>query len=113
MRKHNGEQVVIRDLRPRPGYAWFYYQVFDNFAGKVGFQAWGVYCALLRYVNADCGQARVSLDRLALVWGVHVATIKRATAILERSGLILKRKRQGVSEYYILDPRVCGGNPQQ
>jgi len=101
--------IEVKDRRRAP---WFYIDnhVLDKYGKRVGVTAWAIYTSMCRLANEqvlDDGtrrrKRRISVNGLAMLWGVSRATVKRATRMLRKEQLIRVTKRQGVSEVELLN----------
>jgi hypothetical protein len=91
-----------------PKFFKVYNHIQTRYARRVGFQAWGIYCTLKQFAdwNSSVPQCTVSMERIAIIWGVTRRTVRRGVRKLRDFGLIRVEKNQASSTYTILKIKV-------
>lgn len=102
--------MEIRDRRR--GFLWVNNEIIDDYAPRLGAVSILVYLYMSRFANNNSGVCWPSQEKMAEFCGCNERTVRRATAELEKLGLIhVERRKNGTitqNYYTLLDPPPTG-----
>lgn len=94
------------ELDLQADYGWMHVmraRILKGLLSDIGETAWAVYTVIKAHANHQSGLASPSQERIGRLIGKSAETVSRATAVLERAGLLEKHKHGRQTTYTLME----------